>query len=1454
MNVIYNIVWNYSLMAWTVVSELGKGRTKSSSSKITVKPRANIYITTSAVLVAISSNVYALDINGYTDFNSSTSISDGLQWNTTATVQVDVGADVTVSNSSGNSTLNMAPAAGGDTSLWINGGTLTANNTGSILMGNNSMLQVGGAQLGGLTSEQSGGSAGILSVGELTTSPGATDATIWMFGSSTSTAKLNADSIDLEADKNDLFIDKPNDSDLGADIYVKNDMTVINKSAGSFLLAGDSNLDVGGSLYLDTTNGSFLVSNDSSTRGINVGGDLTLTNNIKLSSDINSVSTSAGIYSAVVNVNGDINVIGKNVGNTGLQIINAGGTGVTTLGDFNISSTVSGNITDVIFGHGAKIASEKDINLNTVDGSAVNLYIGDSEYGAPTDISAKSITMSGDGDNKVIFNNNKPTEIGTDGYIFDVSINGSGSITQQSGHTTLSAESNYDGGTIIEGGLLSITSNKALGSSDVAINTDPSDISKGLDIAYNDGSDFTNTLSGSGNTTVSGDAKIVSNNSIYSGNWNVVGVARTAQEAINSHGNFGGGSINIIENGALIADTNNSFLFSNKLTGNGQLIAKNNGEDFNFSSSVGNEFSGEVLLETNNFFLNGDNTAALKNATLHIGNGNITTVGNGIQNIGGLALDGGILVFGDISPGSTASDNFVEISKNMDLTGKGSIQITDNNSFENTPHAPDGTRPLLQQDDTGVMVKLAGSKGTIEGNGGNLNLIDQSGNIISDTVLTDFTQGGETIAKGTYNYRLTSGDHNDGLYINYGLTKVELLAQGDNALTLTADGNTGNAADLSAQVIGSGDLRINTDTDISLSNSENSYTGATWVTAGGLKMGNDNVLGNTRLLNLADGTHLDINGYSQTLQNLNTEAGSTLDFNKGALTVNNGQVDGVMTGAGSLIVTGGALTISSDNANMSADTAVASDGMVRMLANQALGTGKVNNQGTIYLGQNDTVSGASIVAAQQSQYQVGELTNSGTVVIGHNDANNNPIAGTTLTVNGNYIGEDGHLQFNTVLGNDNSLTDKMVVTGDSSGHTGVSITNAGGKGDEALNGIEIISVGGDSAGEFTQDGRIVAGAYDYSLARGKDDNANNWYLVNNGSDPVDPILPVLPVDPVIPVIPVDPVIPQPDVRPEGGSYVENLAVANHLFNTTLHDRLGETQYIDALTGEKKITSLWLRQVGSHNSWRDGSGQLKTQSNSYVVQLGGDIAQWSSDGLDRGHLGLMAGYGNNHNNTHSSVTGYSSKGSINGYSAGIYGTWFANDVDKAGLYVDSWLQYSWFNNHVNGQGLTAESYKSKGFTASLESGYTFKIGEFSGSHGARNQWFIQPQAQATWMGVKADDHREANGTRVNNDGDGNVQTRLGLRTYLKSHHAMDESKGREFEPFIEANWLHNTRNFSATMDGARISQAGARNIGEVKVGVEGKINSRVNLWGNIGTQVGDKGYSSTSVMLGAKYNF
>lgn len=108
----------------------------------------------------------------------------------------------------------------------------------------------------------------------------------------------------------------------------------------------------------------------------------------------------------------------------------------------------------------------------------------------------------------------------------------------------------------------------------------------------------------------------------------------------------------------------------------------------------------------------------------------------------------------------------------------------------------------------------------------------------------------------------------------------------------------------------------------------------------------------------------------------------------------------------------------------------------------------------------------------------------------------------------------------------------------------------------------------------------------------------------------------------------------------------------------------------------------MRHVGGHERSRAGDGQLNTQANRYVLQLGGDLAQWSSNAQDRWHLGVMAGYANQHSNTQSNRVGYKSDGRISGYSAGIYATWYQNDANKTGAYVDSWALYNWFDNSVS----------------------------------------------------------------------------------------------------------------------------------------------------------------------------
>jgi autotransporter family porin len=625
----------------------------------------------------------------------------------------------------------------------------------------------------------------------------------------------------------------------------------------------------------------------------------------------------------------------------------------------------------------------------------------------------------------------------------------------------------------------------------------------------------------------------------------------------------------------------------------------------------------------------------------------------------------------------------------------------------------------------------------------------------------------------------------------------------------------------------------------------NTYTGATTVNGGTLRTDVADSLAASRGVTVNGGL-LDLNGNSQRLSNL-AGTGGEVRLNGATLTAVNataadssayaGDVtDG--TASGSLTKAGdGSLTLSGKT-GWTGDTRI--DGGTLVLDGAGGGARLVSNvvgqDGTALLLRNGatltgTVDPTSVDVGSGSTWnmtgdsQAGDVSLAGTLNVAP-PASQPMGSGHTLTV-ANWTGQGGTVVLNTALGGDGSATDKIVVNGNSGGNTFVKVNNAGGQGAQTVEGIQVVEVNGQSDGTFTRSGRIVAGAYDYGIVK----KGADWYLT---SQPVDG--------------------GSPDIRPEAGSYTANLAAANTMFITSLHDRLGETQYTDALTGEKKVTSLWLRQVGGHSGWKDDSGQTQTQANRYVVQLGGDLAQWTPDGLQRWHLGVMGGYGNSQSNSHSSTTGNRAEGQVSGYSVGLYATWYQNDETKQGMYADSWAQYGWFNNDVKGQDAGEESYDSDGGSASLELGYTHRLGEFTGSRGGVNELFIQPQAQAVWMGVKGNGHRESNGTRVSDDGDGNLQTRLGVRTYLKGHSVADADRERSFQPYVEVNWLHNTTDFGVRMDDVAVHQAGARNIGEIKTGVEGQLSPRLALWGNVGVQVGDKGYSDASAILGAKYSF
>ncbi|MFW5389557.1 autotransporter outer membrane beta-barrel domain-containing protein, partial [Yersinia sp. 2542 StPb PI] len=244
-------------------------------------------------------------------------------------------------------------------------------------------------------------------------------------------------------------------------------------------------------------------------------------------------------------------------------------------------------------------------------------------------------------------------------------------------------------------------------------------------------------------------------------------------------------------------------------------------------------------------------------------------------------------------------------------------------------------------------------------------------------------------------------------------------------LTATLANNGTQANDLSAQVTGSGDLAFVSANDgsiASLSNSTNSYTGATWVRAGNVRLAADSVLGQTSLLAMSTATNVDLNGTQQTVGQLATETGSTLDFNSGKLTVTNGgQVDGVLTGVGELDLAGGLLSITQANSGFTGSTDIASGATAHLYQVQGLGSGAINNNGLLNL---DNTSGVLLNALAGSGNV--QLSNSANVQLAADNSGYSGLfttdAGTVLTAN-----NAGNLGSSSVANNGELILDTASV-------------------------------------------------------------------------------------------------------------------------------------------------------------------------------------------------------------------------------------------------------------------------------------------------------------------------------------------------------------------------------------------------------------------------------------------
>lgn len=442
-----------------------------------------------------------------------------------------------------------------------------------------------------------------------------------------------------------------------------------------------------------------------------------------------------------------------------------------------------------------------------------------------------------------------------------------------------------------------------------------------------------------------------------------------------------------------------------------------------------------------------------------------------------------------------------------------------------------------------------------------------------------------------------------------------------------------------------------------------------------------------------------------------------------------------------------------------------------LLVNDHIGfAGNLRASGSGILQVNGDMSAttASIMAGGtlEGTGMVGMTTNSGIIAPGRTPDGAQGLLSSigTLTIAGDYTGTNGILSLDSVLGDNNSATDMLVITGNSTGSTNVVVTNINGNGAQTTVGIKIIDVGGTSQGDFKLLGdydhngqqAVVAGAYAYKLYQGgiSAPADGDWYLRSElkTTDPVDPVDPLYQAG-----APVYEVYPQALLAMNGVSTLQQ-RLGNRIWTGKGNRIIAQgadiagSPYADASETGTAIESngVWGRMEGFHNHMEPRFSTSGTDYNQNVFKMQAGI-----DGvLTENSLGKLIG-GVTVHYAHGKTKVYSDHGngeiSTNGYGAGGTLSWFGEN----GFYIDAQGQATWYNSDLNS--LTAKTNLTDGnhgfgYALSLESGKRFTVDE---------TWALTPQAQVTYSHVDFDAFTDVFDTRVKPDRGESLQLRLGL---------------------------------------------------------------------------------------------
>lgn len=438
---------------------------------------------------------------------------------------------------------------------------------------------------------------------------------------------------------------------------------------------------------------------------------------------------------------------------------------------------------------------------------------------------------------------------------------------------------------------------------------------------------------------------------------------------------------------------------------------------------------------------------------------------------------------------------------------------------------------------------------------------------------------------------------------------------------------------------------------------------------------------------------------------------------------------GNISGSGSLMQNGsGTTTLTGDASHLLGDHVISNGGLI---VNSELGGDLLIQKGLL--------GGTGIV---------GDTTLEAAGII----APGNSIG--TLTIDGNFVGNGGLIQIESVLGDDTSATDLLAIRGNATGTARMQVINLGGAGAPTVQGIKVVDIGGASDATFSLqsdyifdgDQAVVGGAYAYRLYKGgvatPDDG--DWYLrsalVDGETDPDGP-------DPKPPLY-------QAGV-PVYEAYPQALLGLNGL--NTLQQRVGNRNWAQGahsantygLDGPQR-NGAWARLEGGHTSLRPNTSTTGSKFRQNDVFLQGGYDRVLGDN-DSGAFVLGANLNTAYGRT--KVRSPHGDGHIKteGFGVGASATWYGTN----GMYVDAQAQHMWYRSDLT-SGLVSEKLVRR----NRGTGYALS-GEIGRSYAMGAGWTWTPQAQLTYSSVDFKDFTDPFDARVKMDRGDEFTGRVGL---------------------------------------------------------------------------------------------